>query len=800
MSVATFETAPSPPEVSVSAVRTDEFTISWSEVANASLIEIAVVPAPELSGDGVFKLNSADRQFTLERLDAETVYHVTLKALIQSVIVTDSIQLNQLTAPLPPVVYATEIRSSSMEIQWTTIPEAAHYVLDVYPRPESLPGSAEEYFELLENSILLTELRAETRYEITVWAVLISGSTTNEAVVSQTTAPLPPKIILKEARTTRAALIFTPIRSTIEYKITVDPPVAGISDFSRTSTKLDLLQTRPDVEYTVTIIAQLEGKATDSRALTFTSAPPPVVASGKDKRSTSIRINWDPVPEAHRYYAEITPPTNSGISRIPIYTNFVQLSDLKEDTFYNMTITAVSARSTWTTDDHICEFSTAPKMSKLTTSDVTSHAMMLSWFEVYKIEMYRLEFSPSIGASKYETAFDLFVDNMEPDTEYEIAIIGIGDDFETDPYRLKRFTAPPAPVINFPSIKSRRLDLEWNSLPDDYYWIVNIYPVPAGHEDTWPLKTEETTFTALGLEPESEYSFTIRAVSEQRALVTDLTTIGQKTAPLGPPIKVPNHTVRTTSAVVEWEEIPTAISYKVFAKSLHSDSYDVHYTTSAISHVLQDLQALAEYEVSVLALLVGNGVTDVTITTFMTAPEPPSFEVVRARVKKDSTVHVNSTWSSITDDDEYFINMSPPTGSFRSQLVTKSNEQFHITGLALGRPYRFGIFAKLPDGKRTDVRSVVYQTPSSPRCYECSSVSDPKDCIAEVACPLNSGYSCMTFDRRENGRRMLTRGCKKRDACETQRKSHKCSSKHRHSCVLVGCCNDDLCNEGNRLN
>jgi len=54
--------------------------------------------------------------------------------------------------------------------------------------------------------------------------------------------------------------------------------------------------------------------------------------------------------------------------------------------------------------------------------------------------------------------------------------------------------------------------------------------------------------------------------------------------------------------------------------------------------------------------------------------------------------------------------MSPPTGSFRSQLVTKSNEQFHITGLALGRPYRFGIFAKLPDGKRTDVRSVVYQT------------------------------------------------------------------------------------------
>ena len=67
-------------------------------------------------------------------------------------------------------------------------------------------------------------------------------------------------------------------------------------------------------------------------------------------------------------------------------------------------------------------------------------------------------------------------------------------------------------------------------------------------------------------------------------------------------------------------------------------------------------------------------------------------------------------WNDFQDDDEYFINMSPPTGSFRSQLVTKGNEKFLITGLALGRPYRFGIFAKLPDGKRTDVRSVVYQT------------------------------------------------------------------------------------------
>ena len=60
----------------------------------------------------------------------------------------------------------------------------------------------------------------------------------------------------------------------------------------------------------------------------------------------------------------------------------------------------------------------------------------------------------------------------------------------------------------------------------------------------------------------------------------------------------------------------------------------------------------------------------------------------------------------------------------------------------------------------------------------------------------------MTFDRRENGRRMLTRGCKKKDACNVQRNSHKCYGKHGrlNQCILVGCCTDDLCNEGNNLN
>ena len=44
-------------------------------------------------------------------------------------------------------------------------------------------------------------------------------------------------------------------------------------------------------------------------------------------------------------------------------------------------------------------------------------------------------------------------------------------------------------------------------------------------------------------------------------------------APLGPPIVVEPHNIRTTSALIEWEEIPNAVLYRLRAFSKSSDDY-----------------------------------------------------------------------------------------------------------------------------------------------------------------------------------------------------------------------------------
>jgi len=104
----------------------------------------------------------------------------------------------------------------------------------------------------------------------------------------------------------------------------------------------------------------------------------PIVASAKEKRSSSIRIDWEAVPNAYKYVATIDPPTQAGLSRIPIMTNFIALGNLKPETEYTMVLTAVSTKGTWTTDEHVCNFGTGPELGPVLIQNVTSKAMHLT--------------------------------------------------------------------------------------------------------------------------------------------------------------------------------------------------------------------------------------------------------------------------------------------------------------------------------------------------------------------------------------------------------------------------------------
>ena len=197
-----------------------------------------------------------------------------------------------------------------------------------------------------------------------------------------------------------------------------------------------------------------------------------------------------------------------------------------------MNLTATTLRGTWTTDAHTCRFKTGPAMSDLVSKDVTSTAMNLAWKFVPGVEFYELNFIPSInsdGSPLIVRDNSTYVTDLVSDVQYQISICGKSDLFHTDSIQFNQFTAPSAPVLIFPKIKSRRLDLIWTELPEDYYYLLDVVPRPAGYEDLLPMQTWANSETITGLLPETMYTFTVRAVSEERALVTDQFSISQMT-------------------------------------------------------------------------------------------------------------------------------------------------------------------------------------------------------------------------------------------------------------------------------
>ena len=58
---------------------------------------------------------------------------------------TDPVIMHRRTAPPAPIVVASDITSSQVQLAWSTIEDISHYVLDVFPKTEQVPDKLQEW-------------------------------------------------------------------------------------------------------------------------------------------------------------------------------------------------------------------------------------------------------------------------------------------------------------------------------------------------------------------------------------------------------------------------------------------------------------------------------------------------------------------------------------------------------------------------------------------------------------------------------------------------------------------------------
>ena len=139
-----FTTAPASPLASIDTVRTSEMTISWDSVEGSTHAELTFFPEVDYANsEGRIKVLSHD--YIAKQLSPSTDYQVSLSLVMNGNTKTDPVIMHRRTAPPAPIVVASDITSSQVQLAWSTIEDISHYVLDVFPKTEQVPDKLQEW-------------------------------------------------------------------------------------------------------------------------------------------------------------------------------------------------------------------------------------------------------------------------------------------------------------------------------------------------------------------------------------------------------------------------------------------------------------------------------------------------------------------------------------------------------------------------------------------------------------------------------------------------------------------------------
>lgn len=157
--------------------------------------------------------------------------------------------------------------------------------------------------------------------------------------------------------------------------------------------------------------------------------------------------------------------------------------------------------------------------------------------------------------------------------------------------------------------------------------------------------------------------------------------------------------------------------------------------------------------------------------------------------------YVNST--DHFDSIRFEHNLEKPKGYYFAQsFLLRQVYNFEVSA----------VFELEQDGKaltiETDSTTIRLETPRSKRCYECNGGSmfnaknGPCPANKEVTCYQGKEFACMRFERIENNMHKIIQSCKKRDACEIQKRNfaHQRDCSNGQNCIQVSCCYGDYCN------
>lgn len=600
------------------------------------------------------------------------------------------------------------------------------------------------------NTFTLTDLQPNTPYTVTVKSVDQGGNESGGSTIVETTdadATAPAEVSNLSVVT----------KSTTTAKMTWTNPIDG--DFVRVNLyKNDVLvdnTTQNEYEFTgltPNTVYEFEFKTEDAsgnesagQAVTVTTDSEPVVDTTAPAEVTGMTLG-----EVTTTSAEVTwiNPGDADFAKVNLYKNDVFVGDvsgtryvftgLNPSTNYELKAKTVDANGnesagqtvTVTTNAEPPVVDTTPpaEVTDLTVGEVTTTTAEVSWTNPSDPDFAtsNLYLNGTLIDSTTGTSF--VFEGLTPETNYvlQVKTVDATGNISTGKYvmtktRAEVDTTPPAEVSNLEVSEATEnsLEISWDNPSDTDYDHANVYV-----EGNFAESVTGSVYVAMGLAPNTTYTFVVRTVDAEgnesvgRTITGTTSTVVQPPVDNTAPAEVSDLTVveeAITSVEVSW----TNPSDADFAKAyLFVDGVKVDETTEE-SYVFNGLAPDTSYLVEVKTVDTKGNVSSGASLTVQTKQEPvvtppvdvtapgdvSSLEVAETTV---STIRVR--WVNPLDVDYAKANVY-----LNGNLVSDTTNSFYeFAGLTEDTAYTIVVKTVDASGNESIGTSVVGRTQATP--------------------------------------------------------------------------------------
>lgn len=433
------------------------------------------------------------------------------------------------------------------------------------PKQLRLPARLSQY--------TLLNLKPDTEYTATLHAEQENTLSEGESAVFTTDLPMGnAPHFSTDVTDTSIVISWTPVPH-IGYKLTVRPSQGGEAprDVTSDSGSIYVSGLTPGVEYTYSVQPVINGheQGTPITRRVVTPLSPPTDLNLESNPGTGeLTVQWNgaSTPDITGYRVTCTPTNgqqgNSVEEFVEAGHNSCTLENLSPGVEYNISVVTVKD------DMESTPISTTitpevPRLTDLTFKDVSDTTISLRWspLNTTTVTGYRItvvaagESVPIFEDMVLPTTGHYTVYGLEPGIDYDISVITVTENGESEPSTVTQQTSVPAPTdLGFGQVGSDSMEVTWvaphvPNTADINNFLIRYHPIDDEDDITETSSGSRNNVVLRNLLPNTEYLVSVVCVYEQRESSPLVGT--QKTA-LDSPVGLRFSEIFTNSFTIHW--------------------------------------------------------------------------------------------------------------------------------------------------------------------------------------------------------------------------------------------------------